>query len=169
MPVNNIGLALGSNVGDRRANLTQAVAELQSVLALREVRVSPLYESAALLPEGAGEEWSLPFLNMVLTARMVQVIEPLEVLHRVKVLEQALGRQVRGHWGPREIDIDILFIDNVEIQTPELTLPHAAMAERAFVMVPLADIAPEWVHPQLHKTAQELAGGLSQEGLQRAD
>lgn len=170
-PENNtcIGFALGGNIGDRRAYLAAAAQALKIVFDLREVRVSPVYESEALLPEGGEDGWNLPYLNAVLTGEIRRPPKPPEVLRRVKMLERALGRRHRGHWGPREIDIDLLFMGDAVLRGVELTLPHLAMAERAFVMVPLADIAPGWVHPLLGKSARELAEVLPKEGLRRCE
>ncbi len=165
--MNSVGIALGSNVGDRRQYLTQAIQELQARCALSLLKASPVYESAALLPAEAKEGWDKPYLNQVVIAQTPAPMQPLQWLAQVKHIEQLLGRQDRGHWGPREIDIDLLFLDDNCLRTPSLTLPHALMQERAFVMVPLADIAPSWVHPLLGRTAAEIAATLSQDGLKR--
>lgn len=164
--MSSVGFALGSNQGDRLRYLEQAGALLESRLALEHVRYSSVYVTPALLPEGAPEAWNIPYLNQVMLAEVPGEAEPMVLLEQVKQMEQQLGRQVRGHWGPREIDIDILFIDEVCMQTEALTLPHAAMAERAFVMVPLAEIAPEWRHPVLQQSAVELAAHCAAEGME---
>lgn len=162
--MNSVGFALGSNIGDRQAQLERAILALSESFGLQELRVSRFHETEALLPEDAGEEWNLPFMNAVMVATLPSMPEPLVMLAEVKRLEQQLGRQQRGHWAPREIDIDILFIDDVCLHTDVLTLPHPAMAERAFVMLPLTEIAPDWVHPVTQCTARELATSLLEHG-----
>lgn len=158
--MSSVGFALGSNIGDRQQQLERAILALTKSFDLQEVRVSRFHETEALLPKDAGEEWNLPFVNAVMVATLPSALEPLMMLAEVKRLEQQLGRQQRGHWAPREIDIDILFIGDLCLSTDALTLPHPAMAERAFVMLPLAEIAPDWVHPVTRQTAREMAADL---------
>jgi 2-amino-4-hydroxy-6-hydroxymethyldihydropteridine diphosphokinase len=144
-------LALGTNLGDRKANLEQALRELSTVL--RVLRVSAVYETAALLPEGAPTDWDIPFYNIVVSAEAT--IDSKTLLMQVKAIEQRLGRQDVGRWGPRLIDIDILAHGTARMQEEDLTLPHAEMMERDFVMVPLAEIAPHWRHPVTGDAAHE--------------
>jgi 2-amino-4-hydroxy-6-hydroxymethyldihydropteridine diphosphokinase len=136
-------LGLGSNQSDRMAHLRAAVAELARVLS--NLRVSSVYESAALLPEGAPPEWNIPYYNMAVCGQAD--IAPEALLAEVKAIEQKLGREFRGVWGPREIDIDILAMGDVQVKTETLTIPHAGLLERDFAYVPLVEIAPEWKHP----------------------
>lgn len=159
-------LALGSNLGDRKANLEAALCALGEHVQV--LRVSSVYETAALLPEDAPADWDVPFYNIVATAE--GDIAPDELLELVKDIEQALGRKDIGRWGPRLIDIDILAHGAQEVQSDKLTLPHAEMLGRDFVMVPLAEIAPHWRHPQSGETAHEVVNAKGMElgqGLMR--
>ncbi len=164
MHTSSVGFALGCNLGDRQAQLERAIYALTESFTLQEVRVSRFYETEALLPEGASDAWNLPFMNAVIVAALPSAPEPLAMLAEVKRLERQLGRQQRGHWAPREIDIDILFLDDLCLSTDILTLPHAALAERAFVMLPLAEVAPDWMHPLMLRTARELARPFLENG-----
>lgn len=152
-------LGLGSNVGDRIAYLTRAVARLRDFVA--DIRLSRVYESAALLPEGAPSDWGNPFLNMAL--RGETALEPVALLERVKQAEREVGRETRGRWGPREIDIDILAYGALVILGPP-AVPHPEMLKRDFVLFPLSDVAPEWRYPapgpQVGKMPPELIVSL---------
>lgn len=145
-------LGLGSNIEDRRAYLKQAIAALADVMT--DIRLSRVFESAPLLPEGASPDWDKPFLNMVVSGRTN--LSPQALLAAVKDIEQKLGRQKRGTWGPREIDIDIIAMDEVVMHTPDLTIPHPQMMERDFVLLPLLDIAPDWVCPNSKRRAADV-------------
>lgn len=145
-------LGLGSNIGDRLANLRAAQAELS--LFLSDIQASSIYESKALLPEGAPKNWNDVFLNMVICGGCE--VAPEELLTMVKTIEKKLGRQDRGHWAPREIDIDILAIDDLVLKTDMLSIPHPEIANRDFVLLPMAEIVPDWLHPQYKVTAQDM-------------
>ncbi|MGB1540110.1 MAG: 2-amino-4-hydroxy-6-hydroxymethyldihydropteridine diphosphokinase, partial [Rickettsiales bacterium] len=116
--------------------------------------VSSVYETAALLPEGAPSEWDISYYNMVLSCD--SYLEPEVLLGALKVIETDMGRKDVGRWGPRVIDIDILAYQDAIRDSRDLALPHPEMHNRDFVMVPLAEIAPDWVHPILKQTAQEI-------------
>src|SRR5512146_1207280 len=149
-------LALGSNLGDRRDNLRRAVAALApEVQVLAE---SPVYETPAW-----GYEAQPPFLNMVLAAETS--LPPESLLAHVKRLEAELGRMPSFHWGPRLIDIDILFYDDLVLNTEALTIPHPHLHERAFVLVPLNDLAPALVHPVLGRTVSQLLAAQDASGI----
>ena len=141
-------LGLGSNLGDRQANLEAALAALGhgADAPVKLLRVSSVYESAALLPEDAPEDWDIPYYNIAVAAE--SRMTPEELLEAVKAVERALGRQDAGRWGPRVIDIDILAYGDRILRSERLTLPHPAMLERDFVMMPLAEIQPHWHYPQ---------------------
>ena len=140
-------LALGSNLGDRRALLAAAVAALDDVVA-----VSPVYETDPVGPPGQG-----PYLNAVVELRTERSAR--ELLKAALELEVTAGRRRRVRWGPRTLDVDVLWVEGETTDDPDLSVPHPRMHERAFVMVPLGDLAPE-LAPGWH------AGGA--DGVRRA-
>jgi len=154
-------LSLGSNLGDRRANLEAALRRLGGTAGVRIEKVSRTYRTA---PVGVSEQPE--FMNLVLEARTA--LTPLELLRAVKNIERDLGRTPGERWGPRAIDIDILIYDGVTMETEELTLPHPRLTERAFVMVPLAEIAPDLALPNGER-ARDVAIALAQEQGVNAD
>jgi 2-amino-4-hydroxy-6-hydroxymethyldihydropteridine diphosphokinase len=153
-------LGLGSNLGDRTQHLVRACATLQQHPAIRVQAVSSLYHTA---PVGVTEQpW---FLNAV--ARLETTLTPQSLLSVTQATERRLGRTITFHWGPRVIDIDILLYDTLQLRTPFLTVPHAALWERAFVLVPLQELAPELQLPtggQVHELLSSLADS---DGVQR--
>ena len=130
-----IYLGLGANLGDRRASLRRALRLLAHLEDTRLLRVSSFYETPPW-----GNEKQPPFLNAC--AALETRLSPLVFLRRTQRIERALGRVRKEHWGPRTIDIDLLFAEGFESAAPELRLPHPYLHERAFVLLPLAEIAP---------------------------
>lgn len=145
-------LCLGSNLGDREKNLLEALILLSKQVNLD--RVSSIYET-----EPVGYKEQPFFLNLV--CRVMTDLNAEEVLHLVKNLEYKMGRKPGGQTNsPRTIDIDILFYDNLVIKTQTLSIPHPRLAQRAFVLTPLDEIAPELVHPELNKSIADLASNV---------
>lgn len=156
METHIIYLALGTNLGDRMENLRQAVTALSPQMEVKAK--SHVYETPPW-----GYEDQPKFYNQVIKADTYLQPEPL--LKHLKRLEVALGRQPNFRNGPRLIDIDLLFYDHVVQNTPTLTLPHPRLHERGFVLLPLMDIAPEFVHPVLKKNVREMISSCSLEGM----
>ena len=137
-------LGLGSNLGDRRANLARAL-ELLARRPLRVERVSPVVESPALLPEGAPPEWNRPYLN--LAAACETHASPQTLREWSKEIENRLGRAAGPRWAPRPVDIDILLWGEEPWRDESLTIPHAGLRERSFVLAPMVALEPRLVPP----------------------
>ena len=140
----DIYLGLGSNLGDRRDHLARALGKL-AAHGIRTLRVSPVVESPAMLPDDAPTDWNQPFLNVV--AHCDATATPTELLDALKAIEGELGRKDRGRWAPRPIDLDLLLYGRETIATDRLRVPHPGMLERAFVLTPLAALAPRMTIP----------------------
>jgi 2-amino-4-hydroxy-6-hydroxymethyldihydropteridine diphosphokinase len=140
-------ISFGSNLGNRAANFKAAWESLAP--AVQPVAASMLYETDPWGFAGQGK-----FLNQVIKA--YTDLAPLDLLAALKALEVRLGRIANFRYGPRFIDIDILFYDDLVYEAPELKIPHVGIAERAFVLVPLADLAPDMYHPVLKETISAL-------------
>jgi 2-amino-4-hydroxy-6-hydroxymethyldihydropteridine diphosphokinase len=144
-------LSLGSNVGDREIHLRDAIVRLQTQG--RVASVSSFYETEPV--EFTDQAW---FLNCVVALETTE--GPEQLMKAVLCIEQEMGRQRIQRKGPRTIDIDTLLFGDRTLNSAELTIPHPAMHERRFVLQPLAEIAPEAVHPVLKKTIRELLEAL---------
>ncbi|MBE0480524.1 MAG: 2-amino-4-hydroxy-6-hydroxymethyldihydropteridine diphosphokinase [Dehalococcoidia bacterium] len=149
-------LGLGSNLGDRMGNLRTGRELLARHMIIE--KASPVYET-----EPVGYVDQPLFLNAVISG--TTCLEPFELLRAVKEIENAMGRKPSFRDAPREIDLDILFYGDLVQNLPELTIPHPRIADRAFVLFPLADINPRLVHPLLKVTVEELASGVHREGV----
>lgn len=147
-------VALGSNLGDREGNLRRAL-ELLSQNGVEIVKISKFIETE---PYGVIDQPR--FLNGV--CQVKTVLKPLELLRLLLAVEKEMGRVRLRHWGERNIDLDLLLYEDVIIDTEELRLPHPDMVNRDFVMLPLAEIAPELKHHVLDKTMAELAAEFMQ-------
>jgi 2-amino-4-hydroxy-6-hydroxymethyldihydropteridine diphosphokinase len=147
-------VGLGANLGDPHRQLEEALARLAALEEVEVLKASTFYLNPPLGPPG--QPW---YVNAV--AQVKTRLEPEELLRALGQVEQDLGR-VRGErWGPRIIDLDLLLYNGVIMSGPELVLPHPEMHRRAFVLAPLAEIAPEAWHPVLEKTAAELLAELA--------
>ena len=148
-------IALGANLGDRRGNLVRAVELLRETSLLRVTKLSALIETAAV----GGPPESPPFLNAA--AELETSLPPRGVLTRLLEIERVLGRERQEKWGPRLIDLDLLLYSDQVISEPGLQIPHPLMHTRRFVLEPLAEIAPQAVHPTLRRPVVELLEALS--------
>jgi 2-amino-4-hydroxy-6-hydroxymethyldihydropteridine diphosphokinase len=148
MPPTRIYLSLGSNIGDRAAHLTGAIAALNSA-AVHVLRQSSIYETEPV--DFLAQDW---FLNSVLEAETS--LSPQQFLSLLREIERTHGRSTLIPKGPRTLDIDILFYGSEIIRAAELEIPHPRLCNRRFVLIPLAELAPALIHPVLHTTVAEL-------------
>lgn len=159
-----VSLSLGANTGDRKNNIEQALQHLEKVITIQAV--SSVYETA---PVGEGGQ-PLPgdqpfFLNLACQGRTD--LPPSDLLIALKEIEASMGRLPSFRNAPRPIDIDILLYDNLQINLPQLIIPHPRMKERAFVLIPLAEIAPLTIEPISGQTIQQLVTNVSPQGIDK--
>ncbi len=152
-------LGVGSNEGDRLANVSRAIQELAGTPGVSLLQMATIIETEALggPPQG-------PYLNTVVEVETGRA--PRDLLDLLKLMEQRLGRTSSDErWGPRPIDLDILLYGNRIVHEPGLIIPHERLHERRFVLEPLAQLAPEVVHPVLKQTTTDLLARLSEPSL----
>ena len=142
-------IGFGSNIGDRLVHIQNAIQTLSKTEEITLQKISSLYKT-----DPVGYEAQAQFLNGV--AAIHTTLSPLSLLHTLKDIETAIGRKHRIRWGPREIDLDILIYGDLCLRTEKLILPHPEMHLRSFVLVPLAEIAPDLVHPVFQESIQTL-------------
>lgn len=151
-------LSVGSNIGNRQKFIKQAIEHISVFCKI--TAISSIYETAPW-----GKLNQPKFLNICLSAETS--LYPGELLEKLKSIETGLGRTHTTKWAQREIDIDILFFDDIVSKNPDPILPHPRIEERAFVLIPLAEIEPDFMHPVLKKTIRELAEDIGSEGVRR--
>jgi len=156
MKEHTVYLALGSNLGDRLANLKRTVAALSPQMEVKAK--SHVYETP---PWGFADQPK--YLNQVI--KVNTYLEPEPLLSHIKRLEIALGRKATFRNGPRLIDMDILFYDDLILETPSLVIPHPRLHERGFVLLPLMDIAPDLMHPIKERSVREMLASCDVGGI----
>lgn len=144
----SVYLLIGSNMGDRRKNLSDALWAVETKAGVIRGR-SSVYETAA---------WGKPdqpaFYNQAI--RITTFLNPSELLMQLQLIEKSMGRERKEKWGERVIDIDILFYGDQIVDTPDLKIPHPELQHRRFVLMPMAEIADDLIHPKLYQTIHEL-------------
>lgn len=160
MAFHQVYLSLGANLGDRQGNILQALQYIQTRASV--TKVSSFYET---VPVGYLDQPK--FINVA--CALETDLSPGDLLHLLKWVEKRMGRQESFRNAPRPIDIDILFYDDLVLESSELVIPHPRLHDRAFVLVPLAEIAPNLVHPVLNLTVAEMLNRISQEGVERLE
>ena len=142
-----IYLGIGSNLGDRESKIRFALCQLGKIIQIE--RLSKIYETAPW-----GYQNQPKFLNLVM--KCTTGLSPKDLLNSCKSIEKEAGREVNFKYGPRALDIDILAYENLVIKDASLEIPHAMLHMRAFVLIPLKEIAPDWIHPVLQVSVSEM-------------
>ena len=142
-------IGIGPNLGGKLSQCEKAISEILKIDRHKLLARSSLFKTQPL--GHTPQDW---FVNGVI--KIETDLEPSELLRTVKTIETQLGRTETFRWGPRTIDLDILFFDDIQIQTGELKIPHPLIQDRKFVLIPLAEIDRHLIHPVLEKTVQEL-------------
>ncbi|MEX0786192.1 MAG: 2-amino-4-hydroxy-6-hydroxymethyldihydropteridine diphosphokinase [Dehalococcoidia bacterium] len=152
----DVYLGLGANLGDRQRNLAMALRRLEPLVRIEAV--SSLYET-----DPVGPQDQPPFLNAV--CRAITGLPPRGLLRHIEEVERDIGRRRGERWGPRPIDIDLLLYGDLVLDEGGLRVPHPELQERAFVLAPLAELAPELAHPALGRTIAGLAADVDGSGV----
>jgi len=154
-------IGIGSNLGDKLHHCEKAISEILKIDRHKLLAKSSLFKTQPI--SYTSQDW---FVNGVI--KIETDLEALELLKTLKTIESLLGRTETFRWGPRAIDLDILFFDDAEIYTEELQIPHPLIQDRQFVLVPLAEIDRNLIHPVLKKTVQELLNNFKKDqGVER--
>ena len=149
-------IGIGSNVGNKLINCEKAISEILRLDHHKLLAKSSLYKTQPM--DYTAQDW---FVNAVI--KIETDLEAYELLRTLKTIESQLGRAETFRWGPRIMDLDILFFDHIEIHTDELRIPHPLIQNRQFVLVPLAEIDRNLIHPVLKKTIQELLNNFKED------
>ncbi len=149
MPEFWTGIAIGSNQDNPMERVVEARERVRQSFPWTEFRSSSWYQTSPVGPIAQDD-----FINGVVVGRCA--VQPSEMLSELLALERHLGRVRQVHWGPRRVDLDLLFVGSTVIETRSLSLPHPRMHERGFVLVPLNEVCKEWIHPLLHRTVNQL-------------
>jgi len=152
-------IALGANLGEPRQTIKDAIFHLSGLPQLQHLRASSLYSSSPMGPSDQPD-----YVNAVVVAETD--LAPLALLDLLQATEHKFGRQRKQHWGPRTLDLDVLLYDDAVINEPRLTIPHPDLCERDFVVVPLAELAPELVLPN-GQSLKSLEGVMAHHDLQK--
>lgn len=154
----SIFLGVGSNIEPREENISKAISLLKEK-GFKIVKSSPIYQT-----QPVGYESQPKFLNLVL--HIEEKTSPKSCLYTLKEIEREMGRTPTFPNGPRVIDLDILFYDSLIVDTPELKIPHPRLHKRAFVLIPLSQIAPDFLHPVFKKSVKELLKEVDTKGVE---
>lgn len=157
---NTAYLSLGSNIGNKSQNLNEAIGKIEQNPACTTAAVSSFYETK---PYGYADQDN--FINAVIKIKTDLQLEELFIF--IKNIEKEMGRMKRVKWGPRELDIDILFFNDEIRKSDELTVPHKGITERDFVLIPLAEIAPDLIHPELVQKISDICKTINQNNIIR--
>jgi len=147
-------LSFGSNLGDREKNILDAIRLIDEISDIKIIRGSSLYEA-----EPVGFKKQNYFFNIVL--RIHTNLSPFELLREIENIERKLGKDIKRKWGPRKIDIDILYYDRDIIKTEKLTIPHPLINERMFVLVPMMEIASDFICPKTKMKISDIKGNCN--------
>jgi 2-amino-4-hydroxy-6-hydroxymethyldihydropteridine diphosphokinase len=159
MKLTKCAIALGSNLGDSLATLSRAIVTLNNTPEIAVKSHSSWYQTAPVGP---------PQPDYINACAILEVaLQPEQLLAKLLEIEIKFNRVRREKWGPRTLDLDLLLYDNLILETPTLTLPHPRMTERAFVLVPLAEIAPDWVHPVTKSAIGQILQTADCSGVQK--
>lgn len=142
-------IGLGSNLKDKKSNIQKAIDSIKEKKIVKEIKVSSLF-----LTEPVGKKEQPDFLNLVIKGKTE--LGPFELLSSLLEIENNLGRKRKEKWGPREIDLDILFYDDIMVNQENLVIPHPEIPNRRFVLVPLMELSPDLKHPLLNKNIRQL-------------